>query len=391
MKKLAPISEGERLDVIDVIRGFAILGIFLVNMQDFNSPWLYMEPGVLWGSKKDLFASSFIDIFAQASFYTLFSFLFGYGIIIFKERAIKKEYRFVPLFSRRLFFLLILGIIHAFLIWHGDILITYAIIGFIFLLFHNLKAKTLLIWAIVIILISAILVGGLLFIADLLTPTPISNYNPEKVELSLDVYSSGTYLEITKQRVNDWLYVNNFGNYIFIILGILPMFLLGAYAAKERLFHNVKEHYNKIKSIWTISLIIAVVFKFLPYIVEDNIGIDYLQDTLGGPAAALFYATSIALLFENAWWRKKIEFFKYIGRLSLSNYLFQSIVSTTIFYGYGFGFYGSVSTFYGLLLTITIFIIQILLSKAWIKKYRIGPVEWLWRSFTYKKIQPIKK
>lgn len=390
MDKLTPITEQERLIVIDVIRGFALLGILLVNMQDFSSPWLYLEPGVLWNSSLDRYTEIFIDIFAQASFYTLFSFLFGFGMMIFKERAEAKGYSFVPLYSRRLFVLLILGIIHAFLIWHGDILISYALIGFILLLFHKAEAKTMFKWAVALILIPSILFGGLMLWQETKYPSAFVGYDIEMVNQSLQVYSSGTYFEITKQRINDWYYVNNPINYIFLIFAILPMFLFGAFFAKKRWFHEPKTYNKELQKIWLVSMIIAVIFKLLPYFGNGMEGLFYLQNFIGGPASAIFYATSIVLLFQKSWWRSKLINFSYVGRLSLSNYLLQSLIGTFIFYSYGLGFYGQVSPFYGVILTIIIYILQVQLSKLWLKRYKIGPVEWLWRSLTYKSKQKLK-
>lgn len=390
MEKLTPISEQERLVVIDVIRGFALLGILLVNMQDFSSPWLYIDPSLLWDSSLDRYTAILIDIFAQASFYTLFSFLFGFGLVIIKERAEIKGYSFVPLYSRRLFVLLILGMIHAFLIWHGDILISYALIGFIVLLFHKSEAKTLFNWSIALILINSILFGGLLFWWESTDPSIFEGYNVEMVNQSLEVYSSGTYLEITQQRITDWLYVNNPTNYIFLIFAILPMFLLGAIFAKKRWFHEPSNYNQELQRVWLVTLILAVVFKLLPYIGNGMEAQIYLQKTIGGPASAIFYATSIVLLFQKNWWRSKLINLSYVGRLSLSNYLLQSLIGTFIFYGYGLGFYGQLRPFYGVLLTIVIYILQIQLSKLWLKNYKIGPAEWLWRSLTYKSKQRLK-
>lgn len=390
MDKLTPITEQERLVVIDVIRGFALLGILLVNMQDFSSPWLYIEPSQLWNTSLDRYTDIFIDLFAQASFYTLFSFLFGFGMVIFKERAEAKGYSFIPLFSRRLLVLLILGIIHAFLIWHGDILISYALIGFILLLFHKSEAKTLFNWAVALILVNSILFGGLLLWWEVNYPGIFDGYNMDMVNQSLEVYSSGTYLEITQQRINDWLYVNNLTNYIFLILAILPMFLLGVFFAKKRWFHEPNNYHQELRKVWIVSLILAVTFKLLPYIGNGMEALFHLQDSIGGPASAIFYATSIVLLFQKEWWRTKLINLSYVGRLSLSNYLLQSLIGTFIFYGYGLGFYGQLRPFYGVLLTIAIYILQIQLSKLWLKSYKIGPAEWLWRSLTYKSKQRLK-
>ncbi|MGD9679197.1 MAG: DUF418 domain-containing protein [Vulcanibacillus sp.] len=393
MKSLLPISKNERIQSIDVIRGFAIFGIFLVNMLDFSSPWQYLEPGILWPNKVDVTTEHFIDIFAQASFYTLFSFLFGFGMVIFKERAVAKGYDFVPLFSRRLTILLLIGIFHAFLIWHGDILISYALIGFILMLFHNAKPKTLLIWVLAIILIPTLLLGGMYLITDIYRDSTSSGNNIDIVRVNqiIEIYGSGNFSEITLQRFNDWKRTNlGFGT-IYTIFILLPMFLLGAYFAKKRLLQDVEDNLPKIKRIWLSMLIIGFTFKLLPYIFNESYTVGFLQDQIGGPATALFYATSITLLMRYNIWKRLLAPFSYVGRVSLSNYLFQSILCTTIFYGYGFGLYGKVNPFTGLILTIVIYLIQILLSQYWLSKYNNGPLEWVWRSLTYKKILPLKK
>lgn len=390
--RLSPIESSERIHSIDVIRGLAILGIFLVNMPSFYAPILYLDPAEWWSGGLNQGTNTFIDIFAQASFYTLFSFLFGFGMILFKERAVAKGYSFYPLISRRLFVLLLLGCIHAFLIWHGDILISYAIVGAVFLLFHKSKPLTLLIWALCLIFIPSILFAGLMFVAVLFAPE-VSDiaFNEQLAIASAEVYSSGSFADITLQRISDWYFVNNLANGFFLIITLLPMFLLGAYIAKTKMLSNVEDNIKKIKTLWGISLLIGVPIKLLPYITSKNVATDFLQDTIGGPGTAMFYATSIVLLMRLPLWRKILSPLASVGRLSLSNYLFQSILCTTLFYGYGFGLYGKVEPFTGLLLAIAIFILQIFLSIIWLKKFRFGPVEWIWRSLTYLQKVEIRK
>ena len=390
METISPLAEKERIKAVDTLRGFAILGIFLVNMQDFSSPWLYLGIGDLWKSKIDIGTQIFIDIFAQANFYTLFSMLFGFGMIIFKERINKKGLNFIPMYTRRLFVLLIFGIIHAFLIWHGDILISYALVGFLLILFHKAGNKTLLSWAFALIIFPALLISVSLFANN---GGVYSRFNQTMVNKSIEVYGSGTFLEITAQRINDWSYVNwqNGLGLVILSLILLPMFLFGAYIAKKRWFHDVEQHLNTIKKVWLLSLVIAIIFKSLPYLYEQKGALFQIQDLIGGPATAIFYATSIILLMRYKWWNHKLSYLGYVGRLSLSNYLFQSLVSTTLFYGYGFGLYGKVSPFYGSLIVIIIFTIQIILSKLWLSKFIIGPAEWVWRSLTYMKVQQFKR
>jgi uncharacterized protein len=388
---LTPITEKERIHSIDVIRGFALLGIFLVNMAAFHSPDMYKGSNENLSSLEQMIRNG-IDIFAQASFYTLFSFLFGFGMVIFIDRAKEKGLNFKRLFIRRLLVLLFIGLIHAFLIWHGDILISYALIGFILLFFSNARSKTLLTSGLSILLIPALLLSGLLLFISFLSPEQGHLQKNETLyNESIQNYKYGTFIEVTTQRIHDWYYVNNIENFLFLVAAILPLFLLGAYVAREKWFNQVSIHRKAIQKMWLISLVIGTPTKLLPYFTSQNIGTDFLQDSIGGPALALFYGTTIVLLMEGQRWKKLLKPFSYVGRLSLTNYLFQSLICTTIFYGYGFGLYGEINHIEGVILTLGIYVIQIIFSYLWLKGFQYGPMEWVWRILTYGKIQSFRR
>ncbi|WP_235848471.1 DUF418 domain-containing protein [Litchfieldia alkalitelluris] len=387
---LTPIAPIERIHAIDIIRGFSIFGIFLVNMLSFHSPMLYINPEKWWTDSVDIYTLGFIDLFAQANFYTLFSFLFGFGLVIFHQRVKQKGYSFAPLISRRLAVLLLFGCIHAFLIWHGDILISYAIIGAICLFFLRVRPITLLVTALLLIFVPSFLFFSFLLLAYMLEPEMMSIPHSQDLALqTTEVYHAGSFLEITIQRMNDWYYVNNLENGVFLVLTLLPMFLLGAFIAKKDWFSN-NDHQKAVRRMWLISGMIAIVFKMVPYVADKNLATEYLQDSIGGPAVALFYASSIVLLVRNKKWRKVLTPFAHVGKLSLSNYLLQSLICTMIFYSYGLGYYGQITPFEGLIMTIVIYLLQVLLSKWWLNNYLYGPVEWLWRTLTYAKRQPMK-
>ncbi|WP_232223889.1 DUF418 domain-containing protein [Anoxybacteroides tepidamans] len=392
MQALTPISEKERIQVIDVIRGFAILGIFLVNMPDFNSPIMYLKPGSWSSEPLDRWTEIFIDIFAQASFYTLFSFLFGFGAMIFRERALMKGYSASWLFARRLIVLFLIGCVHAFLIWHGDILISYALTGAIFLLFYNAHERYLLIGAAVFLLVPNTVISLLLLIPILIGEGDSAHfYNERLADEALQHYRDGTFSDIFWQRWHDWVYVNGGAETIYIVISLLPMFLLGAYAAKKQWFTAVEANEKILKRISVFAFVIGIIFKLLPYWSEKNVFTEYVQHTFGGPATAIFYAVTMALLSKNSLWNKLFSPLAAVGRMSLTNYLFQSIVCTVLFYSYGLGLYGSVRPFYGLLLTIAIYGLQLALSTIWLSHYRMGPLEWIWRTLTYGQKQPFKK
>ncbi|MCA1320141.1 DUF418 domain-containing protein [Bacillus tianshenii] len=390
--KAAPIEEKDRIIALDIIRGLAILGIFLVNMPSFFSPMLYVDQRTYWNDRLDIWTVNFVDIVAQASFYTLFSFLFGYGFIIFMDRLKEKELSVPKYFSRRLIVLLAIGCIHTFLIWHGDILISYAITGFLLLLMRNLSSKAMVWTGILLITIPTILLTLLMLLSMMMMDGNIDVYEAYQGTAlqSLEIYANGSFMEITRQRMEDWAFVN-IANSVFIVLSILPMFLFGAAAAKERWLHNTEENLGVFKKLWALTLVLALIFKLLPYYAGGNLAVDYLQDSIGGPASALFYFLTIVLATRKGVGKKILSPLRYVGKMSLTNYLFQSVLCTFIFYSYGLGLYGTFQPFQGLMLVLGVYVLQIFLSKLWLSRFYYGPMEWLWRMGTYGRRSPLRK
>ena len=376
--KLMPVNEKERILSIDILRGFALLGIFLVNMPAFFNPIYYLNPQTYWSKGTDYNLHAFVDFFAQGSFYPLFAFLFGYGAMIIAERSGYKQLSFPLLFVRRLFILLVFGCIHAFLVWHGDILISYACTGFLFMLFYKCSGKTLIVSGLLIYIIPF----GLLAWLFLLINQNIL-YNTSEVVTSIQVYSSESFLDITAQRMNDWLHANGPNNAWVLILNLLPIMLLGAGFAKQKWLIHVKEYKKQLICLMWIGLLGGSAFKILPYIQGDTYGARFLQDQFGGPLLALFYMTSIVLLVENKIARKILKPLASVGRMSISHYLVQSIIFTSISYGYGLGYYGDISYTTGFIFVFIFYTIQVIVSHWWLSKYQYGPIEYIWRWVTY--------
>jgi uncharacterized protein len=384
-----PISEQARIHSIDAMRGFAILGIFLTNMIDFHSPMLYLNPQIWWSSKADQTIYNLIDYFVQASFYPLFAMLFGFGLMMMRENAIAKGNTFTLIALRRLSFLLFIGCMHAFFIWHGDILTNYAVFGIIALLFLGLSGRALFLTGVLTYLIPNFLLGLLLLIGSLVSQNTMSDfYKHDEAYKSVEAYQNGSFMEITAQRIYDWSQVNSLDNLIILFFTIFPFLLIGAGAAKLNWIRKAKDYHKQIKIILVILFISGGLIKLLPFAVR-NIFSEYVQDIFGGPLFAVSYALMIILLIEK--YPQKLAVFQAVGKLAFSNYLFQSIVATLIFYNYGLGLYSKISVGTGTLLAITIFIIQLFLSTFWVKKFHYGPIEWLWRSVTYWKKPQWKK
>ncbi|MBO8172896.1 MAG: DUF418 domain-containing protein [Bacillaceae bacterium] len=408
----SPIQPGERMPELDVIRGVAILGIFIVNMAFFSYPVIYLnQVGEIWWPDTwwNRITEQAIEILAQGKFYTMFSFLFGLGMFIFMERAAQKGANPVRLYVRRLIILLMLGIIHAFLIWSGDILLTYALLGFPLILFRHAEQKKLLIGALVMFMIPAVIYGFFLSAIDMMAATPegreqlVENQQwyeiemKEAAEQAYDAYGEGTYADMTAQRIRDLSFKYEY--FYFTFPPVFMMFLLGMYAGKRRIFQEKERHLPFVKKVWRWSL--AVGTGSLLVYVPGQEHADFVQPSMldfvvqlarmiSEPAICLFYISSLFLMMQKKVWRRRLFPISAVGRLAISNYLFQSVVATTLFYHYGFGLYGQVGPLIGLVVTFVIYGFQLVLSRLWMDRFRYGPVEWLWRSLTYGKIQPMK-
>lgn len=381
--------KGERIMSLDIIRGFAILGIFLVNMLSFHSPILYLDPLTWWDSPLDQGIYKVINVLAEGSFYPLFAMLFGYGLVILRERTLARGLNFRVVAIRRLTVLLVIGIIHAFLIWHGDILITYALIGFLFLLLLSASSKVMLITGALLAIIPNLFFSLLMTVAVSIVPEQelvVYSNSITDGEQAAHVYAEGSFVEITAQRFKDWFAVNNPLNFIILVIMVLPPFLIGGGAAKLKLMERVKKLRKPLTVGFSIFLVFGLFLKLLPYIFTYNLATQYVAYSFGGPMLAIGYALGIALLSESRW-RKPLAIFAPVGKMSLSNYLFQSIIATLIFYSYGLGFFGKVSALWGTALAFAVYGLQIILSRLWMKHHLYGPAEWIWRTATYGKKQ----
>jgi uncharacterized protein len=306
--------------------------------------------------------------------------------------------------------LLLIGLVHAYLFWVGDILILYSVLGvLLLLLFRNRKPRTLLIWVGIFLLIPILLNAALFGLLELgrMSPGGAAMIDAALAEQTQQfqaaseevdrIYASGSFAEITRQRVRDMNMV--YATWPFMAFNVLAMMVLGLYAGQRQLFEHIPDHQPLIRRVWFWGLIIGVLGN-LAYVVggvgsnrsipSPQLLVSLVGQTVGAPALSLFYMSSLVLLTQHLSWQRRLRPLANVGRMAISNYLLQTVICTTLFYGYGFGLYGRIDTATGLLLTIVIFALQIPLSAWWLGRFRFGPVEWLWRSLSYGQRQPIR-
>jgi uncharacterized protein len=306
--------------------------------------------------------------------------------------------------------LLVIGACHAFLIWFGDILATYALIGFWLILFARRKSTTLLVWTIVMLLLPLALLTGIVGILELAKLSPEATAEveqgfaenreqaQERLEAARVGYAAGGYREILPLRARQ--VATSYSYFFFGAPGILAMFLLGLNLGRRRFFHDPAPHLPIIRRwigwLFVVGLaanaLMVVLVRSVDQIVPSPaMLLQQVTFLVGGPALCFAYVGGIVLLAQRESWRRLLMPLAAVGRMALTNYLMHSLVFTTLANGYGGGLYGKVSPSVGLLLTLAMFAIQIPLSNAWLRRFRFGPVEWLWRSLTYLRLQPMRR
>jgi len=409
---MRPIAAKERIEVLDVLRGFAIFGILLVNMAAYNSPLAILQWSDVewWTGTADHLAEGLIFYLARGKFVTMFSFLFGLSFALFLLRAEASGAPFFPLYRRRLLALLLIGLLHRFFLWHDDILAFYAIVGFFLLLAMRAKARTVLILALLVFFLPRVKwfydewrTFGATPAATEAQAGPsgedVSEQLRAPVEARIHAFGQGNLAEVHTQRTEDALAGWGYYFWYYSFPPTLAMFLFGLYVGRRRIFHDLTGQLSCVRHmLWwglALGLVGEAVYFLLPRlasVLPTWTGLFRLTVwwTFGVPGLCFFYVAVLTLLFRNPAWRGWLAPLGAVGRTALSNYLLQSVICTTIFYSYGLGLYGKVGPALGLALTALIFALQIPLSMWWLRRFRFGPAEWLWRTLTYGRLQPMR-
>ncbi|WP_134687399.1 DUF418 domain-containing protein [Brevibacillus migulae] len=395
--RAAPVTATERIVTLDILRGFALFGIFLVNMPTYLAPefarQMYGLPERL--APLDEIVRLFFDMFVQTKFYTMFSFLFGLGFYIFMTRAEQRGMNVSRLFSRRLIGLLLFGLLHLIFLWYGDILHAYAIMGFLLLLFYKRSNAAVLGWAIGLTVCYAFLLG-----TQLLVPAPLlleeQAIGQQKLAEALWVYQHAPYGQWLSYRWQEEVpYI--VGNVPAMIVVLLPLFLVGLYTARRGILHEPAKHRKLLTRVMWMTLLASVpLLTFIGLLQMEVLSYGPYQDTIrqlfvtaSGLTLCFFYIASLTLLAQKPAWQKRLRPLGSVGQMALTNYLMQTILSLLIIEA--FDLYNRIGLAAGFLLCLFIFALQVLLSSWWLKRFRFGPFEWLWRTMTYGYVQPLKR
>ncbi len=403
---IRPVAAPERVHTIDLLRGWALFGILMVNMEFFAWPLSFMFFPQNWANPWDAVIENAVKIFAQGKFYTLFSTLFGLGFSFFLLKGERAGKSALGTYTRRILVLLGIGAIHAYLIWMGDILFIYALVAWPMLLFRKAKPKTLMVWASILLLVPVFMMlsGAIAKATSEEAAADIqksSQANHEKMqrmaESAMRVYPNGTFAEVTRQRT--WEFNSMFGFLIFFAPGILAMFLMGLFIGRKGYLHNAAQHLPLFRRVLAIGALIGIpasVYAVWATHDTDMMGPSFtgagiaFAGAFGNPALSYAYAAALVLLYHRAGWAQRLQPVVYAGRMALTNYLIQSLICTFIFYSHGLGKFGQIGPAYLPLFVLAIYGVELMWSPWWLKRFHFGPAEWVWRSLTYGKAQPMR-
>ncbi len=403
---MEPTAARERIVLLDVLRGFAVFGMFTVNMTA-DLPWgsAFREQPL---DIADGTVMIFVDLLTNGKFITIFSFLFGVGFFLQLERARDRGVPFLATYLRRLVALISIATLAIVAGLGAGILIDYSIYALLLLLFSRRSARFLLVAAIVCFGIGVVS-SNIEAVSDL-----IGTEQPEQIELVDDrssaealaenerdrVYREGTFKEIASYSASSLLeYVLSWKHWVWDV-SLLGLMLLGCYVCRRGALQDpaVRMKMARTALPWLLSIGAAgmVIFVWLrPWPSADSDLLTLIGELafwpVGAPVLGLGYAAIITLLLEKEACRRVMVPFAAVGRLALTNYLFQGFVIAAFTYQWGLGLYGEMGPFWGLMAVLAIFPLMIFASSWWIGRFQFGPLEWLWRTLTYGQIQSFRR
>ena len=399
MTHAAPVAETDRLVAMDVLRGFVLLGILVMNIQSFGMPMAaYPNPtayGDLTGANLWVWIVS--HLFFDQKFMTIFAMLFGAGILLMTARAGDEAGR---MHRRRMCWLILFGLLHAHLFWYGDILYWYGMCGLAAFLFRNKAPRTLITAGVALIFIGFGLgmLFGLMMPVETMTKIGDKEWKPtaDIIAAELAAYRGG-FLEQAAHRSPTSLMFETMYFFLFF-WKVLGLQLIGMALLKLDVFTARREPAFCLK-LAAAGLIIGL--PIVAWGIRENFAhqwsVHYSMffgaqwNYWGSAFVSLGYVGLFMWMVRAGAFTALTSRLAAVGRMAFSNYIFHTVVCTTIFYGHGFGLFGSVERTGQVAIVLAIWIVQLIVSPIWLKQFQFGPLEWAWRSLTYGERQPMKR
>lgn len=403
-----PVPVRERLVALDVVRGIALLGILLMNMEAFVGPMNIALEGLdpsLRGA--DRVVDALILILVQGKFYALFSLLFGMGFAVMLQRA---GDAFTRVYVRRTLALLVIGLAHMLLVWSGDILTSYAVVALLMLaVFTRVPVRHLPWLGVAIYLLPSLLTLALGAVGSLaqMSPegaramaeamAPAGTLWEQQTQMQREAYGAGSYAQATVQRLRDAATMLTY----LMIYGpmILGLFVLGSWFVRSGAIADPAAHARTFARLRLVALpvglaMVVTAFVLMPTLdiarIDMTMGIATLLSMGGALLMALGYLAWILRGLSAPSLRPALLRVAPAGRMALTNYLLQSVICTLVFYGYGLGWYEALPRAWQPVFVVALWLLQVAWSTWWLRRHAFGPAEWAWRGLTYGRLPALR-
>ena len=392
----------DRIISLDILRGVAVLGILIMNIQSFSMPSAaYINPtayGDLNGLNKWVWILS--HMLANGKFMAIFSMLFGAGVFIFTENAIAKGRNSASLHYRRMGWLLLAGLMHGYLLWTGDILVSYSLCGMLLFVFRGLPPKKL-IWIalgffMVPIAVDILITWSIPYWPEEAIANTMQSWKPDSATIShhLEGYR-GRWFEQMELRFHGTVFMQTSLFLMGVFWRVTALMLFGMALFKWGVFSAERSTGFYIRMV-LIGLVVGYALSGLgmalnfkqQWTMEYSLFIGSKFNYIGSVGVALGYVGLVMLICKSAGFLFFKKIIAPVGKMAFTNYILQTVICTAIFYGHGLGLYGSVERSGQILFIAGIWILLMAFSPLWLNWFRFGPLEWLWRSLTYRHWQP---
>ena len=401
--RAAPVRGGERIAAIDVLRGFAVLGILAMNVQSYSMvSAAYLNPAAndkLAGAGFSVWVLT--HVFFDTKFMSIFSTLFGAGMALMAERAVSRGASATGVHYRRQFWLLLLGLAHAHLIWYGDILVPYALCGFILYSLRGLKPRKLVIAGFAMTAVTPFL---FLLTASSIPSMPADvragleqGWAPAAAEVEAEIatYQSGWLTQLPHRSAA----ALSLETFVFLLLflwrsGGLMLVGMGLYKLGVLSAKRSSAFYRRM-AVAGFGLGLPIVAAGVTFNIRHDFAFEHsmfqgqMFNYVGSIGVFLGYLALVMLAVQRGWLPGLQRRLQAAGRMAFTNYISQSVICTLIFYGHGLGLLEQVDRLSQVAIVATIWVLQLIWSPWWLARFRFGPLEWLWRSLTYMKLQPM--
>ncbi len=422
-----PVTAAERLISLDTLRGVAVMGILVMNIYAFAMPLAaYYNPLLMGGTDAlNMGTWFFTHLLFDQKFMSIFSMLYGAGLIMMMNRAEVRGVAFGPLFYRRSIWLIMIGLLHGYFIWFGDILFHYALMGMIVFLLRKASPRTLLSVACVLLPVTLLINFGSSFYVEELQAEVAGIERLQEDGVALDAEQQrilddwheirplfapsekdiadevaayrGTYIDALMQRAPFVAFMQINLTLVFVVWRVGGLMLLGMALMKLGVLSG--ERSTRFYQTMTLTGYgTGLPLVFLSAVLLEAHGFDPLYvaryggifNYIGSILVAFGHIGAVLLVVKSGAWKAVVKRFAAVGRMALSNYLVHSLVMTTLFYGYGMGLYAEIPRILQQGFVVAMIGLQLLISPWWLKHFRFGPAEWLWRSLTYGQRQPMR-